>query len=125
MRVAPLVVFDKLDFVLIDGDLPLRPWSHHSQQVCLPLHQSPCRRGLISHAAAGIVISRKHRLLLIPTQKKSRLFQNYVLEQQNDRGSSRGGNTIGHRGAMTFGDFGLLVHMQHAYTTASCNPAVN
>jgi len=45
VRVAPLIVFDKLDFIFIDGDLPLRPWSHQSQQVgsIQVLLESPCR----------------------------------------------------------------------------------
>eukprot|EP00282_Hemiselmis_andersenii_P008139 CAMPEP_0114128234 /NCGR_PEP_ID=MMETSP0043_2-20121206/10820_1 /TAXON_ID=464988 /ORGANISM="Hemiselmis andersenii, Strain CCMP644" /LENGTH=411 /DNA_ID=CAMNT_0001221403 /DNA_START=206 /DNA_END=1441 /DNA_ORIENTATION=- len=33
VRVEPLQRFDKLDFLMIDGDLPLRPWSHQSAQL--------------------------------------------------------------------------------------------
>jgi len=33
IRVAPMKQFDKLDFVFVDGDLPLRPWSAQAQSV--------------------------------------------------------------------------------------------
>jgi hypothetical protein len=33
IRVTPIQNFDKLDFVFIDGDLPLRPWTPSAQAV--------------------------------------------------------------------------------------------
>ncbi len=58
IRVAPIKNFDKLDFVFVDGDLPLRPWTRAAQPLYKLLSMSVQTGKCMwaSSFAAGLVL---------------------------------------------------------------------